>query len=577
MQTVDFTTLIALILELKKNWLPAKIEQVYQWDAHKISLGLRTLKKRAWLTISWHPQGARICLGNNPPKLKDTFTFSDQLRHQLGGYALISLDTISPWERVIDFQFAQRPGDNPVWHLYVEIMGKYSNVILTDGQQNIVTVAQQINAKKSSFRTIQTGQKYQIPPALTKNIPSLTESQQSWQERVSLIPKSIASQLLENYRGLSPHVVKEMILACNFNPEQTTDNLTQENWDQLFKKWQEWLTILDNGNFKPSFTSDGYTVLGWQNNLYLTTDVNSLINSYYQDQLNQEQFKTIKHQLSQKLINILAKLQQKADSFSFRLKQSDQADLFREYGDLLMANLHLWQLGMKEIILNDFMTGKPIKLTLNPEKNAVQNAQSFYKQHQKLKRAKNAVEPLLNEVVIEINYLQQVEQSLQQLNDYQNEQDLQTLTEIKEELIQQKYLKNYQKQEQSRQNESLPHIYKSPSGFEVWVGRNNKQNDYLTFKIAGDYDLWFHTQEIAGSHLLLRLKPGDVAEDIDLQFTANLAAYYSRSRQSEQVPVVYTYPKFVYKPKGAKPGMVVYKKEKVLWGKPLIVNTENQE
>lgn len=577
MQTVDFTTLIALILELKKNWLPAKIEQVYQWDAHKISLGLRTLKKRAWLTISWHPQGARICLGNNPPKLKDTFTFSDQLRHQLGGYALISLDTISPWERVIDFQFAQRPGDNPVWHLYVEIMGKYSNVILTDGQQNIVTVAQQINAKKSSFRTIQTGQKYQIPPALTKNIPSLTESQQSWQERVSLIPKSIASQLLENYRGLSPHVVKEMILACNFNHEQTTDNLTQENWDQLFKKWQEWLTILDNGNFKPSFTSDGYTVLGWQNNLYLTTDVNSLINSYYQDQLNQEQFKTIKHQLSQKLINILAKLQQKADSFSFRLKQSDQADLFREYGDLLMANLHLWQLGMKEIILNDFMTGKPIKLTLNPEKNAVQNAQSFYKQHQKLKRAKNAVEPLLNEVVIEINYLQQVEQSLQQLNDYQNEQDLQTLTEIKEELIQQKYLKNYQKQEQSRQNESLPHIYKSPSGFEVWVGRNNKQNDYLTFKIAGDYDLWFHTQEIAGSHLLLRLKPGDVAEDIDLQFTANLAAYYSRSRQSEQVPVVYTYPKFVYKPKGAKPGMVVYKKEKVLWGKPLIVNTENQE
>lgn len=577
MQTVDFTTLIALILELKKNWLPAKIEQVYQWDAHKISLGLRTLKKRAWLTISWHPQGARICLGNNPPKLKDTFTFSDQLRHQLGGYALISLDTISPWERVIDFQFAQRPGDNPVWHLYVEIMGKYSNVILTDGQQNIVTVAQQINAKKSSFRTIQTGQKYQIPPALTKNIPSLTESQQSWQERVSLIPKSIASQLLENYRGLSPHVVKEMILACNFNHEQTTDNLTQENWDQLFKKWQEWLTILDNGNFKPSFTSDGYTVLGWQNNLYLTTDVNSLINNYYQDQLNQEQFKTIKHQLSQKLINILAKLQQKADSFSFRLKQSDQADLFREYGDLLMANLHLWQLGMKEIILNDFMTGKPIKLTLNPEKNAVQNAQSFYKQHQKLKRAKNAVEPLLNEVVIEINYLQQVEQSLQQLNDYQNEQDLQTLTEIKEELIQQKYLKNYQKQEQSRQNESLPHIYKSPSGFEVWVGRNNKQNDYLTFKIAGDYDLWFHTQEIAGSHLLLRLKPGDVAEDIDLQFTANLAAYYSRSRQSEQVPVVYTYPKFVYKPKGAKPGMVVYKKEKVLWGKPLIVNTENQE
>jgi len=167
-----------------------------------------------------------------------------------------------------------------------------------------------------------------------------------------------------------------------------------------------------------------------------------------------------------------------------------------------------------------------------------------------------------------------VEQSLIQLKDYENEQDLQTLAEIKEELIQQKYLKDPQKQEQSRQEESKPHIYVSPSGFEVWVGRNNKQNDQLTFRIAGDYDLWFHTQEIAGSHVLLRLKPGTVAEDSDLQFTADLAAYYSRSRQSEQVPVVYTQPKFVYKPKGAKPGMVVYKKEKVLWGKPhIIANT----
>ncbi len=574
MQSVDFTTLIAVCVQLRNHWLPARVEQVYQWDPHRISLGLRTLKKRGWLTICWHPQGARICLGDAPPKLKDTFTFSDQLRHQIGGYALTSLEAIAPWERVIDFQFAQRPGDDPIWHLYIEIMGKYSNVILTDGQKNIVTVAQQINSKKSSFRTIQTGQIYQIPPALTRNIPSLAETQQNWQERVSLIPKSLASQLLENYRGLSPNIVKEMIEAIKLNPQQTTDNLTQENWDQLFIKWQEWLTIIDTENFKPAWTNQGYTVLSWQEKLIPEKDVNTLVNRYYTEQSNQEQFKNLRYQLNQKLKNILGKLQQKADTFIARLKQSDEADLYREYGDLLMANLHQWQLGMKEIILKDFITEKPVQLKLNPEKNGVQNAQSFYKQHQKLKRAKNAVEPLLKEVLTEINYLQQVEQSLIQLKDYENEQDLQTLAEIKEELIQQKYLKDPQKQEQSRQEESKPHIYVSPSGFEVWVGRNNKQNDQLTFRIAGDYDLWFHTQEIAGSHVLLRLKPGTVAEDSDLQFTADLAAYYSRSRQSEQVPVVYTQPKFVYKPKGAKPGMVVYKKETVLWGKPhIIANT----
>ncbi len=117
-------------------------------------------------------------------------------------------------------------------------------------------------------------------------------------------------------------------------------------------------------------------------------------------------------------------------------------------------------------------------------------------------------------------------------------------------------------------DESQPYQHKTPSGFELWIGRNNRQNDRLTFRTAGDYDLWFHTQESAGSHVLLRLEPGAKPDEADLNCAANWAAYYSRARQSEQVPVVYTEPKYVYKPKGAKPGMVIYKREKVLWGKP---------
>jgi predicted ribosome quality control (RQC) complex YloA/Tae2 family protein len=568
MQSVDFTTLMAVCEELKSHWLPARIEQVYQWDSHRISLYLRTLHHRGWLTICWHPQEARICLGDAPPKIKDTFTFSDQLRHQLGGYVLTNLEAIAPWERVIDFQVAQRPGDKILWHLYVEVMGKYSNVILTDGENNIITVAQQINSKKSSFRTIQTGQPYQIPPVLTRSIPKLEESQISWQERISLIPKSLKSQLLENYRGLSPNLVLEMMEGVNLPPQIMTDQLTQENWDKLFIKWQEWLKVIATGNFKPAWTKTGYTVLGWGQEITPEKDVQTLINLYYTKHSNQEQFKTIKHQLQQKIKSILDKLQKKYDTFYGRLEQSDQADLYREKGDLLMANLHKWQLGMKEIILPDFVTGEDVKLILNPEKNAVQNAQFFYKQHQKFKRAKTAVEPLLEEVTEEINYLQQVENSVNQIQDYSNEEDLQTLREIKEELSQQNYIKEQLKPQQSKKDNFTPYIYFSPSGFEVWIGRNNKQNDYLTCRIAGDYDLWFHSQEIAGSHVLLRLKPGRVPEELDLQFTADLAAYYSRARQDEQVPVIYTQPKSVYKPKGAKPGMVIYKKETVLWGKP---------
>jgi predicted ribosome quality control (RQC) complex YloA/Tae2 family protein len=228
--------------------------------------------------------------------------------------------------------------------------------------------------------------------------------------------------------------------------------------------------------------------------------------------------------------------------------------------------------------------------------------------------------PLIEEVQQEINYLEQVLTAANQaaeidqlgeLNINSSDQDSQnnrvnrnriknqqqaidleatttaiaTLREILQELGQQGYLKKSfqirleqgkkqaqkQTQKRNKQREDLLncHIYRSPGGFEIWVGRNNFQNDRLTFRIANQYDLWFHTQEIPGSHVLLRLEPGAVPGQVDLQAAADLAAYYSKARQSEQVPVIYTEPKHVYKPKGAKPGVAIYKHEQVIWGQPL--------
>ena len=180
-----------------------------------------------------------------------------------------------------------------------------------------------------------------------------------------------------------------------------------------------------------------------------------------------------------------------------------------------------------------------------------------------------AVEPLLAEVQAEVDYLEQVEAALLQMAIYQAPADLVALEEIRDELIQQQYLESleYRSRLESKASTDF-YRFQTPSGFELFIGRNNRQNDQLTFRLAGDYDLWFHTQEIPGSHVLLRLEPGRVPEESDLQFTADLAAYYSRARQSEQVPVVYTEPKNVYKPKGAKPGMAIYKQEQILWGQP---------
>ncbi|ADI65822.1 Rqc2 family fibronectin-binding protein [Trichormus azollae] len=572
MQPVDFTTLKAACGELRANWLPARTEQVFQRDRYTIAIALRTMKRRDWLDISWHPQATRICIGEPPPRIPDTFTFSQQLIHQLGGLALVAIDFIAPWERVVDLKFARRPGEEALYHLYVEVMGKYSNAILTDARNEIITAAHQVSQQQSSVRPIQTGQPYEPPPKLTGTIPSLGKSQARWQEGVSLIPGGIKRQLLKSYSGLSAALLDTMLLTANIATDTSTDALTGDDWDRLFACWQKWLQTLETGKFQPAGTENGYTVMGWAE-VAPANNIQELLNQYYTDQLRQQLFSQLRHQLSQKLQNILGKLGSKAQTFKDRLQQSDQADEYRQKADLLMAHLQNWQPGMKEIILADFETNQPMAIALQPDKNAVQNAQKLYKQHQKLKRARAAVEPLLWEVQTEIDYLEQVEAAISQIDQYQTAADLQALEEIRDELIGQKYLEALEYRSRSTTDRASTnfHCYRTPSGFEVLIGRNNKQNDYLTFRVAGDYDLWFHAQEIPGSHVLLRLEPGKVPEETDLQFTANLAAYFSRARQSDQVPVVYTRSNRVYKPKGTKPGLVVYKQETIIWGQPGII------
>lgn len=569
MQPVDFTTLAAACSELRADWSPARCEQVYQRDRTTLCLALRTLKQRGWLTLSWHPQAARIHIGEPPPRIPDTFTFSQQLKHQLNGLALTAINAIAPWERTLDLQFARRPGDPPSWHLYVEIMGKYSNVILTTADNQIVTVAHQVSEKQSSVRPLQTGQPYRTPPALTGPFANLDESQDRWRERISLIPGPLKRMMLSSYSGLSSALVHALIEAADLDPDQSTESLSASDWRRLFDHWRTWLGALADESFQAGWRQDGYTVLGWG----MTTpaaNVQQLLNDYYSDQLNRQEFSRLKHQLSQKLRTLLVKLRVKLDVFESRLQQSDQADQYRQQADLLMAYQHTWKPGMTAIILPDFTTGEPVAIELTPDKTAVQTAQALYKHHQKLKRARQAVEPLMTEVQADIRYLEQVEASLLQIQTYETAEDVWAIADIRDELIQQGYLAD-PKQRSATQRQAKPisfHRYRTPQGFELLIGRNNRQNDQLTSRLATDYDLWFHTQEIPGSHTLLRLEPGAIPSEADLQFAADLTAYFSRARQADQVPVVYTEPKHVYKPRGARPGMVIYKHERVLWGQP---------
>ncbi len=563
MQSFDFTTLIASCNELCNKWLPARLEQFYQTDRYTILVALRTWQERSWLTLSWHPQAARICLGDPPPREPDTFTFSEQLRHQLNGYALIDIVTLASWERVLDLRFAKRPDDPPDYHLYLEVIGKHSNLILTDNNKQVITVAHQVGRTQSSVRTVQTGQSYSPPPPVLKKDPKQTFD--LWKEIIELIPGSLKVQILANYQGLSPVVAKTLIAKAHLESDSSTDTLTEVDWHNLYNCWLDWLNSIDKGEFQPGSTETGYTVLGWQvKQSYASTQ--ELLNSYYSNSLKQEQFDKLHHQLKQKVSYLLNKLTIKKEGFCNRLKQSELSQSYQEKANLLMANLHQWKPGLNSIILADFTSGQPVEISLQPDKNMVANAQILYKQHQKLKRVSSSVEPLLEATQLEIHYLANVLSSLEQLEQYQGVDDFEILEEIQQELITQKYLELTR--QTARKEQSKPYRILSPSGFELIIGRNNRQNDQITFTTSSNYDLWFHAQQIPSGHVLLRVPPGSQPEQSDLQFAADWTAYYSQARSSQLVSVIYTLPKYLYKPKGSKPGMVIYKNETVIWGYP---------
>lgn len=577
MQPVDFTTLVASCQELQQLLLPARLEQVYQRDRWTVCLALRTLEGRRWLSLAWHPQAARIAIEDAPPKQADTFTFSQQLWHQLGRLALVEIELAMPWERVIDLRFAKRPGDPIVGHIYVEIMGQYSNAILVNQSNQIVSAAHQVTDRQSRLRAIQTGNLYEFPPTLISDTPSLSEEFSSWQQKITLIPGKLRKNITSLYRGLSSNLLRSMMQVADIEWDTTTTAVNSAQWQELFKVWQFWLNAIEKRQFYPHWSNDGYQVIAWQN--YPATDVfaasngislQNILKEYYGARLAAQKFQQLQHQLTQRLQNVLKRLCSKQQDFLSRLDDSKQTEQVRQQADLLMAHLHEWQPGMQAIQLTDFESQEPVTIPLSPDKSAVQNAQSLYKKHQKLKRSRGAILPLLEAVETEIAYLEQVRSAIAQVEQSPTSAELTALEEIRDELVTAGYMpaSEYQRPSPSKDSAAQPRAFHSPSGFEILVGRNNRQNDQLTFRTATDYDLWFHTQQIPGSHVLLRLPAGSEPSAEDLQVTADLAAYFSQARDSEQAPTVYTAPKHVYKPKGAQLGMVIYKHETILWGKP---------
>ena len=561
MQPFDLTALRAVHADLCRRWLPARLETVVQTDLWTVHFCLRTLAERGWLTLCWHPQLARLHQGSPPPKQTELFQFGQSLQ-RLKGLALVAMVHRDPWERVVEWHWAPRPEGEVQWRLILEIMGKYSNVVLADPEGMIVACGHGVSERQSRVRPVQVGIPYDPPPALVATIPVLTESRQSWQERLSLIPGPWGSRLLKTYRGVSRSLIQAWSHTLGIPEDYPITDLSPQDWQRLYHGWQRWLTALEHSVFIPRRTPWGYTLVGTGD----PEPLQSLIQDYYEQFRQQQIFASQRQPLLQKVQHLLEKRQQRQQEFERMLQESRQGEQYRRWADLLMANAHQETLGRAEITLPDFASGDPVIIPLQPDKTLIGNAEQYYNHQRKSKRAQAHLRPLLETVQTEISYLSSVEVILQDLHTYRDEDDLETLRELREELASQGYLPP----SPSRPAPTPPPFreFHTPSGIPIWVGRSNLHNDRLTFRHAQRQDWWFHAQEIPGSHVLLRLQPGQVPASEDLQIAADLAAYFSRARHSHQVPVVYTRPHHVHKPKGSPPGTVVYTHETVIWAAP---------
>lgn len=563
MQPFDFTTLSAALPELINRWIPARVEQVRQEDSHTVKILLRTFEGQRWLVLSSHPEAARLHFGGSSRDKAAKFPFGATLYQYVAGKVLVSC-VRTPWERIIRLRFARRPQEEPEVDLIIEVMGKYSNLILTDTQERILTLAHAVTREQSRVRPLQIGEQYTLPPPLSGPSPSRAESFADWHARLQYIAGPVAQALVKTYRGVSKTLVLQLLDAAGLDARQRTAELTDVQWQHIHALWNEWLVRLEQEHFSPGLGHDGYTVLGW--GAHTPSDsVHTLLERYYTEQLQRQTFAQHRQRLQQVIRAALAKAKKRQAEFERMMADARQVDHYKLQADLLMASLHRSEPGLKEITLADFTSEMPVSIRLDPAKDLVANAQRYYRLHRKAKRANQAVEPLLNEATRRVAYLEQVAVTVELLEDAGI--DLDALTEVEEELAQEGYTKR-PTQTVARTEEVPFHQFSLASGPVVLVGRNNRRNDQLTFQVAGMEDLWFHAQEIPGSHVLLKLAPGQAANPEEIQWAANVAAHFSRARLSKQVPVVYTERKYVRKLKGGGPGLVTYREEQVIWGNP---------
>lgn len=573
----DSTVMAAVVAELSDKLAGGRISKIYQPEADEIALLLYAGGANHRLTLSANARFARLHLTKREKKNPAAPpTFCMLLRKYIEGGRILAIRQAGR-ERMcrLHIGVTDELGNPAEFVLVAEIMGKHSNIVLVGPQGRIVDAVRRVTEEVNRYRELLPGLPYTPPPPVNKLDPvTLTASDLAGRETEG---KAAWQFLLDAVDGLGPLLAKEAVVRAGYSPETPAREASLEALAGAAR------ALATPDGYEPCLLLDGegrlkdFHVLplrSWPGLVQTGFDsVSAGLDAFFGRKEEDDRLNALRGSLAKLVRDEAGRVRRKLQLQSESMRSAENAEEFRIKGELITSNL--WQIkkGDAHAVVVDYYDpdGGEVTIPLDPSLEPSENAQAYYRRYQKARSGKQMILEQLERSRTELDYLDQVDLTLQAAA------SMPELEEIRRELQAEGYIgeKKDRRQKQGKaapkageDKPAPPLAIRSTDGLEIWVGRNNRQNDYLTLKLAAPHDIWLHTKEIPGSHVILRVPPGQGVPERAVHEAAALAAWYSKGRESASVPVDYTLRKHVRKPSGAKPGMVIYDNQKTLWVTP---------
>ena len=526
-----------MVEELRRELVNGRIQKINQPFEQELVLQIRSNRQSHRLLLSAHPVFGRIQLTQttfeNPAQPS---TFIMVLRKYLQGALIESIEQVEN-DRIVEMTVSNKNeiGDHIQATLIIEIMGKHSNILLVDkSSHKILEVIKHVGFSQNSYRTLLPGSTYIAPPSTESLNPFTIKDEKLFE--ILQTQETTAKNLQSLFQGLGRDTANEL--------ERILVSEKLSTFRNFF-----------NQETKPCLTETSFSPVPFANQVGETfASLSDLLDTYYKDKAERDRVKQQASELIRRVENELQKNRHKLKKQEKELLATDNAEEFRQKGELLTTFLHQVPNDQDQVILDNYYTNQPITIALDKALTPNQNAQRYFKRYQKLKEAVKYLTDLIEETKATILYLESVETVL-------NQAGLEEIAEIREELIQTGFIRR--RQREKIQKRKKPEQYLASDGKTIiYVGRNNLQNEELTFKMARKEELWFHAKNIPGSHVVIsgNLDPSDEVKTD----AAELAAYFSQGRLSNLVQVDMIEVKKLNKPTGGKPGFVTYTGQKTL-------------